>query len=48
MQNTLGIGLLVNPTAHQLSPLQEDAVQPELGQPLTGALEEDTALMLPL
>lgn len=46
--NVLGIALLLRPTAHQVSPLMEDALQPGLGQPLAGAIEEGTMLMLPL
>ncbi len=46
--NVLGVALLLRPAAHQVSPLVEDALQPGLGQPLTGALEEGTMLVLPL
>jgi len=44
----LGVALLLRPTAHQVSPLVEDALQPRLGQPLARALEEGTMLVLSL
>lgn len=46
--NMFCIALLLRPTAHQVSPLMEHALQPRLGQPLTCALEEGTVLVLSL
>lgn len=46
--HVLGIALLLCPAAHQVSPLVENALQARLGQPLTGALEDGTMLVLPL
>ena len=41
-----GIALVLGPATHQVSPLQKHALQPKLGQPLTGTLEGRVVLML--
>ena len=46
VHDVLGIDLLLNSAAHQVTPCQEDALHLGLSQPLTGALESNTALVL--
>lgn len=40
------VGLLLQLGAHQVCPLLEHALQPQLCQPLTAALQEELPLML--
>ena len=44
--NVGSIGQLVQLRADQVCPLLEDALQPQLCQPLTAALEEEFPVML--
>ena len=46
VQNMVGLALMLGPATHQESPLQKHALQPKLGQPLTGTFEGRVVLML--